>query len=184
MKEIVLHGSLGARFGERFFLDVKTAGEAVHALSVQLPGFRDAIAKGNWHFLRGPLESNDSLTEQELPLGLGHTNQLHLLPAAEGAGNGILTTIVGVALIVVGVVTANPYLVAAGVGVTLGGVMQMTSPVAADDYANRERPDQRPSFTFDGPVNTSTQGLPVPIICGRVKCGSVVISAGMTAEQI
>lgn len=165
MKEIVLHGSLGARFGERFFLDVRDPAEALRALGVQIAGFREAIAQGNWHLVRGPLDSGTEVKECDATLALGADHELHIVPAAEGAGSGFWSV------------------VTFGLGSWLMGKV-MSPKTAADDAASRERPDQRPSFFFDGPVNTSTQGLPVPIICGRVKCGSVVVSAGMTAEQI
>ncbi|MFP2768022.1 hypothetical protein [Oceanisphaera sp. KMM 10153] len=181
MRTLYLHGPLAERFGDSFELDVTTAAEAVHALSVQLPGFRDEITRGNWHIVRGSPESEDSVTEQELQLGLGNTTELHLLPAVAGAG-GALDAFAGFTLTLVAFMVGGPGLAATVAGGQM--VTNMTTPVAAADYANRERPDQRPSFLFDGPVNTSTQGLPVPIICGRVKSGSVVISAGMTAEQI
>jgi predicted phage tail protein len=190
MRDIVLHGPLGARFGERFCLDVRDAAEAIRALGTQLPGFREAIGQGSWHLVRGPLIGGSSLPQQDLTLALGQARELHILPAIEGAG-GAFNAVLGVALIAVAWwnpmawAGATALMVGAtGAALAVSGVMQMSAVSAAGDYAQRERPDQRPSFLFDGPVNTSTQGPPVPIICGRVRTGSVVISAGMTAEQI
>lgn len=184
MRTLHLHGPLKARFGESFLLDIATPAEAVRALCVQLPGFESAIRAGDWHVIRGSLDDGNDLDEEGVALTLGRENEIHLLPAVAGAGDGIWSAIAGVALIVVGAFTYNPGLIAAGAGMALGGVAQMLAPSPTSDYTDREKPDERPSFLFDGPTNTSTQGLPVPVVYGRVQVGSAVISAGMTAEEL
>jgi predicted phage tail protein len=40
------------------------------------------------------------------------------------------------------------------------------------DRAFGERPENKPSFLFDGPVNTITQGHPVPVGYGKAFVGS------------
>lgn len=185
MRTLYLHGSLGARFGESFSLDVSTPAEAVRALCVQLPGFEQAVRSFNWHVIRGPVEEGKDLDEEGIAVGLGKENEIHLIPAIAGAGDGVWSAIAGVVLIVAGVITQNYYLVGAGAGMLIGGIAQsLAATPISDDYGDREKPDQRPSFLFDGPTNTSTQGLPVPVIYGRVKVGSAVVSAGMTAEEL
>ncbi|XKE45761.1 hypothetical protein LG302_01050 [Halomonas organivorans] len=198
MKAIHLHGHLGGRFGGPFSLDVRDPAEAVRALSSQLPGFREVLAEGDWQVVRGPLDAGEPLDEAGLALGLAEGGELHLLPAVAGAGgdSGLGKVIAGVALVAAAGAFIPATAAIAGVGVqstvaglgismALGGVAQMLAPSPqVGDYGSRERPDQRPSFLFDGPVNTSTQGLPVPLVYGRVRAGSVVISAGMNAEEI
>ncbi|MGE0256801.1 MAG: tail assembly protein [Alphaproteobacteria bacterium] len=72
-----------------------------------------------------------------------------------------------------------------GVAMALAGVSQMLSPLPrVSDYALRERPEARPSFLFNGSLNTSEQGGPVPLGFGRFRVGSVVVSAGLAVEQI
>ena len=39
------------------------------------------------------------------------------------------------------------------------------------------------SFSFSGIVNTSKQGMPVPIAYGRLFVGSAVISTGLDVNQ-
>jgi predicted phage tail protein len=46
-----------------------------------------------------------------------------------------------------------------------------------------DRPENKPSYVFDGPINTAAQGNPVPVCYGRLIVGSQVISAGMVAEE-
>lgn len=60
----------------------------------------------------------------------------------------------------------------------------MAPALEVRDYSSWERPEERPGFQFNGPVNTAEQGQPVPIIVGRMRVGSVVISAGLAAKQL
>lgn len=182
MKQVHLHGHLGARFGERFSLEVRDPAEACRALC-QLPGFRQEIEAGSWHILRGPLEDGDDCDEDTVTFALGNKDEIHIMPATEGAGE-TFNIIAGVALFAVGVFTVNPYLMAAGAGMAIGGVVQMTTSPPGTDYDSRERPSERSSFIFDGPTNTATQGLPAMVVYGRIRGGSIVISAGLSAEEV
>ncbi|HCW20974.1 MAG TPA: phage tail protein, partial [Achromobacter sp.] len=49
--------------------------------------------------------------------------------------------------------------------------------------STRDSPDNGASYNFNGPVNTSAQGIPVPVLYGRMIVGSAVISAGIYAED-
>lgn len=197
MKQIHLHGSLGARFGGPFSLVVRDPAEAVRALSCQLAGFRDALAVGDWHVVRGDLDAGEPVEDDDaLHMALGHASEIHILPAGTGAGQGgVGKALAGVALIgaafftgglALGALTiSSGTLGAIGAGLAVAGVSQMLATTSnTDTYDEREKPDERPSFMFDGPVNTSTQGLPVPVVYGHLRVGSVVVSAGMTAEEL
>ncbi len=184
MKTIHLHGALGSQFGGPFCLEVRDPVEAVHALSVQIAGFRQAIEKGHWHVIRGPLEGGEVLSEEGLSVSLGNATEVHILPAAEGAG-GVWNAVVGVTMVALGVATGNYKMVKKGFNKTSDGITGFFSQsIKTGSYAGRESADERPSFLFDGATNTSTQGLPAPVIYGRIKTGSVVISAGLTSEEV
>ena len=196
MINLHLHGSLKARFGGPFSLAVRDTAEAVRALCAQLAGFRDALEQGEWQVVRGSAQNGTALDAQGLALSLGNAESLHLMPAIEGAGSdGVGKALAGAALIGAsfmvgpagvfgaGIITKGA-VAGLGVSLALGGVSMMLAPSPQSNYEERERPDQRPSFLFNGPVNTSTQGLPMPVIYGRMKTGSIVISAGMTAEEL
>lgn len=53
-----------------------------------------------------------------------------------------------------------------------------------DSYNSREQADQRTSFLFNGPTSTSQQGLPIPVVYGRILIGSQVISSGIQTEVL
>ena len=100
-----------------------------------------------------------------------------------------------------GVATAIGYV---GAAMVLGGTAQLLSPTMStdspgafgstsptrarsrDSFApeNNEVADNRSSYIFNGAVNLTAQGNPVPLCYGRMKVGSVVISAGLSVEDI
>lgn len=104
--------------------------------------------------------------------------------AAAGASIGLTAEVAGSTAILGGLTSAGG-LASIGLSLALGGVSGLLAPAPkVKDYGNRESPDQRPSFLFNGPQNTSIEGLPVPLVYGRFKCGSAIISSGRRAEQI
>lgn len=204
MTVIYLHGSLADQFGERFDLAVSSAAEAVRALIIQLPGFRQVIRNGHWHVIRDAGVVRNSLDVEQLHLGLGKAD-LHIVPAIEGAGGdgrGIGKVVAGVALAAGAFFFAPAAGMAApllsiggnavltygsiahlGLGLALTGLPQMLSP-APNSLNGKETVDRRESFLFQGAQNVTAQGGAVPVGYGRFRVGSVVISAGLEAEQI
>jgi predicted phage tail protein len=158
------------------------------------------------------LSAEDNFLSEELidfPLV---DNELHIFPAITGAGGkGIGQIILGVVLIIVAIVMIwNPLgwaaaagavgagttaatiggvsaasLALAGVLSIAGGVMAMlTKTPTMDSYAGAAGAEQRPSFIFNGAINNTEQGVPVPLVYGRHLTGSTVISAGMEVVQL
>ena len=48
----------------------------------------------------------------------------------------------------------------------------------------QERPENKPSYLFNGAVNTTEQGQPIPLLYGELIVGSAVVSAGLTDKEI
>ena len=69
-----------------------------------------------------------------------------------------------------------------GIGLVLTGVAQVLSPQPSLDSTIDESV-QLESFSISNVVNTSRQGLPVPIAYGRVFVGSAVISSNLNVEE-
>ncbi|HEM6611389.1 TPA: tail assembly protein [Yersinia enterocolitica] len=69
-----------------------------------------------------------------------------------------------------------------GASMMLGGVVQMLSPQVGG-LASRQSPDNKPSYAFGGPVNSTAQGNPVQWCFGKRRNGGAVISAGIYAED-
>jgi len=72
-----------------------------------------------------------------------------------------------------------------GASLVLGGIAQALSPTPQISSLERGKEAARlESFSFSGIVNTSQQGLPVPIAYGRVFTGSGVISSALDVDQL
>jgi len=188
LRTIRLYGKLGARFGRKFRLAVNSPAEAVHALCVMLPGFQQylmgAKAKGMEFAV---FLGRQNLTKEQLHDPPG-ADDIRIAPVLVGSKRGgILQTILGIVLIVVGVWTQNYQLVVQGGVMVLGGVSQMLSP-QPKGLGAKDSPDNAPSYSMNGTVNTQAQGNPVPVAYGGhdkkgMFIGSAVISGGILAED-
>lgn len=195
IRTIRLYGKLGARFGRVHRLAVSSAAEAVRALCVLLPGFhQELIGSRQSGVAYAVFLGRQNIGEAELHYPPGR-DEIRIAPVLAGSKRGgLLQTILGAALVMVaafysggiGAAFASNGLggVAASMGASmmLGGVAQMLSP-QSQGLSARDSPDNGASYNFNGPVNTSAQGNPVPLLYGRMVVGSAVISAGIYAED-
>jgi predicted phage tail protein len=213
MKVVKVYGALRKRLGQcRFEFDVTTPAQAIKALCVNFPGldkwlidseqdgvsYRVAVSKEK--------ATEDNVAPLLMPFG---TNEVFsITPVIAGAGGGFGRTLLGAALIGVAIaapgvglfgggalgfgVVAGASGVAAGlaaaagtigIGLVLTGVAEMISPQPNLD-STLDEAVQLESFTFSNVVNTSRQGLPVPIAYGRVFVGSSVITSGLDAVSV
>jgi predicted phage tail protein len=69
-----------------------------------------------------------------------------------------------------------------GLGLTFFGIAQAISP--QPEVPQFDESAQLESFSFSNVVNTSKQGLPVPIAYGRVFVGSAIISSGTDVDEV
>nr|BAR24506.1 putative phage-related protein tail component [uncultured Mediterranean phage uvMED] len=69
-----------------------------------------------------------------------------------------------------------------GIALVLGGVAQAISPQPKP--TSLEESVQLESFTFSNVVNTSRQGMALPIAYGRLFVGSAVLSSGLDVDQV
>lgn len=179
---VKLYGHLGKKFGREFRFDVRSPAEAVAALKATVPGFTEHLIEFSapgYHVFTG--RENVGIKEIAHP-----TNQpIKIVPVVAGAKQGVLQTILGAVLVVVGVWFEQPWLVNMGISMVLGGVAQMLfAPPPPKDPGQNERPENRPSYAFNGAVNTAQQGNPVAVGYGRLIIGSQVIAAGLYVEPL
>lgn len=70
-----------------------------------------------------------------------------------------------------------------GMALIIGGISQMLfKPPKAD--LSSDRPDTAASYTFNGAVNTTTQGNIVPVGFGRMRVGSQVVAVNIQTFDI
>lgn len=179
----MLYGDLGRDFGKVHRLDVKNPAEAVRALCVLFKGFRDAInPEAGYRVIVGGEDRN----KDTFNYPSSDAESIRIVPVIQGAGDGFGQVLLGAALIAVSVfVPVAPAFVGnVGLALALGGVSQMLFAPQASSPDQYEKPENRPSFFFNGAVNTSREGNCVPICYGRMIVGSQVISTGLSVEQI
>jgi predicted phage tail protein len=190
MKTIRLYGDMGRRFGREFQLDVKSPAEAVRALCVVVSGFEAYLhehAKEYYKVFVGARNACD-----ELPNPCSDREIIRIAPVISGAGSAG-KIILGAILIVAAFATGQwelagvaksllaTTLFGLGVSLVIGGVIELLTPVPKLD-GNGDNADNQANSNFNGPVNTTAQGNPVPLAYGTVLAGSAVISAGIPAE--
>ena len=197
----------------RFEFDVNTPAQAIKALCVNFPelerwlidseqdgvGYRVAISK-------------EKVTEENVdPLFLPFSDRevFSITPVVAGAGRGTGSILAGVGLVALAIATQGGSLAFGlggfgtasgvgfgaaafgtklaivagniGIGLTLLGIAQAISPQEPDE--DKRKAIELESFSMSNVVNTSRQGLPVPIAYGRVWVGSAVISSGLDVDQ-
>ena len=182
---ILLFGQL-RQFGRSFRLSVRTPAEAIKALCVQIPGFERFLSNAKSRGIEfAVFRGKKNLGEGEL--AYGGEGDIRIAPVIVGSKRGgILQTIVGAILIVVGVIfSATPFgtpLIGAGIGLVAGGVIQMLSPQAGG-LKTSAAPENTPGYAFGSAKNTTASGNPVPLCYGKRRVGGAIISAAIYAED-
>lgn len=186
MKTVRLYGELGRRFGREYQFDVKTPAEAVRALCTVVHGFEAYMREHGQDQFKVFVGGRNVCEELRNPCS--DREIIRIAPVIQGAG-AVGRIILGVVLIIIGYVLnftpfagASPYLYAAGAGLILGGVIELLSPKQKLLTDTGESANNTPSYNFNGPINTTAQGHPVPLAYGEIRCGSAVISAGLVTQ--
>jgi len=167
-------------------LEVDTASEALRAINANRPGFlAEADAGGYVAILID--ESNPDAARQvtnECGLDAWGDEVLYVVPKVEGEGGAIVALILGPAF----------------AGTTAGGIVAMVINVAIsiavsaiasliagtpDGSGANEAPENKPSYIFNGVVNTNRQGGRIPVLYGGpLLVGSMVLSSRVNTKDI
>ena len=189
LRTIHLYGDLEEQFGKTWEMDVASVGEAIRALTALTKGkFLKAInPQGKYRVVRGDdlYDEKAALTDDTIKLNF-KKGDFHICPVPAGGGPWV-RIVLGVVLIVVGIIypAIGAYTIPMGIGLVMGGIIELLTPVPkTPDYGTREKPDERPSFIFDGPTNTIEQGGALPLVYGRMRLGSTVVSSALDVEDI
>lgn len=195
LRTVKLYGPMRTRFGREYELNVSSPAEAIRALCVQVPGFKKYLNDAKEAGLTFAIFiGKRNITKDGLHDPVG-SDEIRIAPIIEGSKRGgVLNTIIGVVLIVVGVIVtgmtfggAAPIggaLINLGIGMVIGGVVQMLSP-QPKGLGAKDDPDNQPSYSMNGAVNTAAQGNPVSLLYGGpLIVGCALISGGVYAEDL
>lgn len=171
-------------FGRSYRLSVRTPAEAIKALCVQLPGFERFISNAKSRgMVFAVFRGKKNIGESEI--GYQGEGDIIIAPVITGSKRaGLLQTVIGAVLIVASFFAgpAGPGLMATGIGLTAGGVIQMLSPQAGG-LKTSAAPENTPGYAFGSAKNTTASGNPVPLCYGRRRWGGAIISAAIYAED-
>ena len=197
MKVVKVYGALRKRLGQcRFEFDVNTPAQAIKALCVNFPGLDkwliDSEQDGiGYRVAVGREKISHNLEAFGLPFS--DKEVFSITPVVAGAGRGVGQILAGVGLIAFSLAFPGIGAAIGGATMTKIGILGGTLLLSGIATAISPQPDldstldeavQLESFTFSNVVNTSRQGLPVPIAYGRVFVGSSVITSGLDAVSV
>ena len=198
MNTLRLYGNLGKKFGKVHRYAANSISSSLRLLMANYPEMRNILLyrdPNNLYKVSVDTESYD-ITKFNEPL---NNATIRIVPIIEGAGNDDNIKIIGGALLfaaamwmtagmAAGVVGSAQMGIAGAMGslaapiVSMAGNVGMSllfAGVASLLYKPPPTPPENTGRGFDGAINTTRQGLPVPIGYGRCLVGSAVISAGI-----
>ncbi|WKN12534.1 hypothetical protein aym_00019 [Klebsiella phage AYM] len=189
-KTIKLSGSLGRRFGVFHNLAVDSVGECIRALSYQVEGFKAFMQSKVGSNMRfgivadgKPIRTNDFAT-------FAVAKEIRIIPIPKARKNGgLLQIVIGAAIMVAAFYTGGAMgafssaAFMAGGSMVLGGVMQMIAPQMGGNMRASESPENKPSYAFGGPINTTAAGYPIQLPYGYRLAGGALFGSGSYAED-
>lgn len=199
LTKIKFYGVLGKMFGRVHKLEAFTPAEAITGLCLRLPGLEPFMMNAHKDGVEFQVRKGDHYMQSVDEVHHEHGGrEICFIPVVRGAKGGLGTILVGAALITASFFTAGA---AAAVGMSaaaaataasavfslgasmaLGGIMQMLSP-QPKGLKMREDPDNKPSYAFGGPVNTTCAGNVVGLLYGEYEIGGAIISASEVTED-
>jgi len=198
MKVVKVYGALRKRLGQcRFEFDVTTPAQAIKALCVNFPGLEKWLIDSEQDGVGYRVSiSKEKVTEQDMaPLFMPFSDRevFSITPVIAGAGRGAGQIFAGL-----GIIAASVFIPGLGLGLggalvtkvgllggalLIQGISQAISPQPDFGLERGREAAKLESFVFNNIVNTSKQGLPVPIAYGRLFVGSAVLSSGLDVDQ-
>lgn len=189
-RTIYLNGKMGELFGEVWKLNAATVAECMHGIDCQREGklkkyLLDCTEQGIMFTVQ---RGKEFLDYDNLQMNLAE-DDLIITPVPAGSANKLLKVIVGFALMYLGAALAAGMLgpggwvgLAAGMAVGMVGSALLNSGMA-EYMAPKKGMEQGDAFLFDGPVNNTKQGIPVPLAYGQLMVGGTPIAFGFTDRE-
>ncbi len=196
LRKVILAGELGKRFGRVHHFAIATPAEAIKALCANFKDFARHLCESEQRGMGYRVVVDKSPIDDPSSVHNPFSSTVRIVPVLIGAGGGGIGQIIlgavligatflfpaTMAVVAFGTTTWGSIAFGIGTSLLLGGVAQMLTQVPKAT-APSESPENTPSYSFNGPVNTTQQGHCVPLGYGRGIIGSAVISVGLTADD-
>ena len=205
---VILDGAMGKKFGRRWDLNIDSPAEAIRMIECNKPGFaswiRDNLATYENYEVTCQYDNGvtEVIGEEELSMNSSLV-QIRFTPILTGAGKtgmliGGIVLMAVAAFFTMGASTATMGFMATlsssslltgtmlmGAGMALSGIVGMMTPQqkigGGLDASSRA---DKTSYYFNGPANTTAQGVPVSLIYGQCLVGSHAISVSLTVDDV
>lgn len=198
LTKIYLEGAMGRNFGREWTLDIHTPIEALQLIQANMPRFGQWIRNNARRYEKCMIickyaDGRTEALDEKTMLMHKEVAEIHFIPWVEGAGKAF-QYIAGAVMLVIGALMYwNPMgwaafgagtaiwgsVAVAGAGMLLSGII---TAIMGRVKSNNSGDDQT-SYYFNGAQNTTRQGVPVPLIFGRCKVGSAVISSTINVSD-
>lgn len=194
LTKVYLEGAMGRNFGREWTLDINTPIEALQLIQANIPAFGQWIRDNAKRYAKCMIickyaDGRTEALDEKTMLMHKEPKEIHFVPWVEGAGKAF-QYIVGAAMMIIGAICywmpgASQACMSAGLSLMVAGGGMLVSAIvtAIMGRVRKDEDDSGTSYYFNGAQNTTAQGVPVPLIFGRCKVGSAVISSSINTSD-
>jgi predicted phage tail protein len=211
MQTAILEGKIGEKFGREWPIDgCNSLKDTFKLIDCQTEGLIPYLIEASENNIDFSIQRGiDFIGEEELLLSIGNEDLIITeIPAGQKSGGAKILAAILIAVVVIysggtagvgmfGTGAETTWTAAGGIQFTAGGlnklgVMAMTvaSNLAMSGITQlltkgpeMDKAEENKGYLFNGPVNTTQQGLPVPVAYGELVVGGAVISQSFNATE-
>ena len=179
--KIHLHGFLRNKYAKTVEVQGQNVFQVMRGLVHRFgKGFQKDVLDHNWVIRLGSKQNGTDLHENEINQTL-NANELHLIPATSG-NDATIRIITGVALFTFGAMTGQNWAMSIGAALVIGGAVELMN--RPPNKGPEQDPSESGSYVYNGVVNVTTQGGPIPLTYGHMPyASSVVISTDFSNDE-
>lgn len=191
MKTIKLFGDLQA-FKAEWSLNVQTVAEAMRAINANRPGFLQAADAGDYVLIMLDEDNTDLIrpVTMENALDPWGNETLLVVPRISGEtgieiGAAVAAAVGATGIAATAIAVAVNVVVAMALSVAVSMVASLLSNTNDGMRVDNSEPyESKPSYLFNGAVNTTRQGHRIPLLYGGpMLVGSMVLSADINVSD-
>jgi predicted phage tail protein len=195
MTNVIIHGELGAIYGETHKFEVKRLLDITKALNANNPGFKDFIiskfTEGFDYVFIDPQNPNKKWETAEQLQEASAPSEIHIVPSIGGAGAvaavvSVVSAVVTAAGVVGAFLVSGGFLANLALGLLIQGVMSLLFPVELPEVPTQtaESKIDHSSYIFTNLQNNVVQGFPIPLLYGELRVGSNIIGTDVISEDL
>lgn len=187
MKKIRLLGDIAKDYKADWLLDVQTPSEALRAINANRPGFLAECDEGNYIAVLVNEKNPDNSRQVNVDNGLDvwGSEVLFVVPKINGDGALLVALVAGAAFAATTAGMIIAFVINIAISIAISMIASLISGTPDGFGSNdTEAPENKPSYLFNGVVNTAKQGHRIPIGYGQMLVGSMILSSRINTKDI